>query len=191
MLAFFVALVLILFGIRSMKAFWVPAAFLGIMGVGYSLEIVIVDSFGYAESLAGLVSYLVRALGGNAVSDGQLIALPDHGPSFLLVDYGCTGVKGIIAFAFISFIPILESGRSVRGKALWIAVSLLGFLLASILRLVAVVFAVMAWGQVAVDYHTTIGFAFFMVWLVIVTYYGSAPPIRSGGEPGGDDGGNI
>jgi exosortase/archaeosortase family protein len=135
-----------------------------------------VDWFGYAEFLAGLISYLVRALGGNAVSDGQIIALPDHGPSLLLVDYGCTGIKGIIAFAFISFIPILESGRNTLGKFLWIAISFLGFLLASVLRLVAVVFAVMAWGQVAVDYHTTIGFAFFMVWLVVITYYGSAPP---------------
>jgi len=189
MLAFFFALVLILFGIRSLRAFWVPAAFLGIMGVGYSLEKAIVDWFGYAEVVAGLISYLVRALGGNAVSDGQIIALPDHGPSLLLVDYGCTGIKGIIAFAFISFIPILESGRNTMGKLLWIAISFLGFLLASVLRLVAVVFAVMAWGQVAVDYHTTIGFAFFMVWLVVITYYGSAPPPVGATDEDGE--GNI
>ena len=182
MLAIFVALVFILFGIRSLRIFWVPTAFLGIMGIGYALERAIVDLLGYDEVLAGLVSYLVRILGGNATGEGSLIILPDHGPGRLLVDYGCTGIKGIIAFAFISFIPILESGRGLRAKFIWVAVSLLGFVLASILRLVAVVFAVMEWGQVAVDYHTTIGFAFFMVWLVIITYFGTTPPPKVAGN---------
>jgi exosortase/archaeosortase family protein len=181
MLTIFVALVIILFGLRSLRVFWVPAAFLGIMGVGYTLERAVVDSLGYAEILSGLVAYLVRLLGGTATSNGPMIVLPDHGPSLLMVDYGCTGIKGILAFAFISFIPIIESARTLAGKVLWLSISLSGFILASIFRLVAVVFAVMAWGQVAVDYHTTIGFGFFMAWLVTITYLGTSPPSRPSG----------
>ncbi len=179
MLLVFVGLSFILFGARSLRAFWVPASFLAIIGIGYSLERMVVDLAGYDEFLAGLVAGGVRLLGGQAESQGPMILLPSHGASRLLVDYGCTGIKGILAFSFIGAVPILESAQGVRRKAAWVTLALLGFYLASVLRLVAVVFAVMAWGQVAVDYHTTIGFAFFMAWLVVVVYFGSPPVPRS------------
>lgn len=175
MLAVFIALCLMLFGYRSLFIFWVPALFLGIIGAGYSVERFCVDRMGYAETLAGMVTFLVRALGGQATSDGALIVLSDSTPGRLLVDYGCTGIKGILAFAFIACIPIVESKQSSLRKLSWIAIALIGFCVASVLRLVVVCFAVMAWGQVAVDYHTTIGFGFFMAWLVVVTYFGSGP----------------
>jgi len=182
MLLVFIGLSFILFGVRSLKAFWVPASFLGIVGVGYSLERVLVDMAGYDDFLAAVVAGGVRLLGGQAESQGAMIILPSHGPSRLLVDYGCTGIKGILAFSFIGAVPILESAQEIRRKILWVALALLGFYLASIVRLIAVVFAVMAWGQVAVEYHTTIGFAFFMAWLIVVVYFGSAPV--SGTETG-------
>jgi exosortase/archaeosortase family protein len=186
MLVLFVALSIMLFGIRSLRRLWVPAAFLAIIGVGYSLEKMVVDSMGYSDWLAGAIVSIVRLMGGNAQSQGSIILLPDHGPGRLLVDYGCTGIKGVMAFAFISFIPILESRRSHPAKALWVIGALAGFYLASILRLVAVVFAVMAWGQIAVDYHTTIGFGFFMTWLVLVTYFATSPVPEAYREDGGE-----
>ncbi len=176
MMVLFIALVVALFGLRSLRHFWVPALFLGIIGIGYRVETVFVDSLRYDSWLAGTIVAIVRALGGAAESDGPMIILPEHGYGRLLVDYGCTGIKGVLAFAFISFIPIIESAQNIKRRALWIAISAAGFYVASVLRLVAVVFAVMAWGQVAVDYHTTIGFGFFMAWLIIVTYAGTSPP---------------
>ena len=175
MLLVFIGLSFILFGVKSLKAFWVPASFLAIIGVGYTLEKVLVDLAGYDDTLAGIVTSMVGMLGGNAQSQGPIILLPDHGQSRLLVDYGCTGIKGILAFWFIGAVPIFESSRSNIRKAVWLSIALLGFYVASVLRLVAVVFAVMAWGQVAVDYHTMVGFAFFMAWLVVVVYWGSTP----------------
>ena len=84
--------------------------------------------------------------------------------------------------------PILESKQEIKGKLTWVTLALAGFYVASVLRLIAVVFAVMAWGQVAVDYLTTIGFAFFMAWLVVVVYFGSAPVSRTemGSRPAGN-----
>ncbi len=175
MFLLFVALCSALFGIRSLRAFWVPASFLVLIGLGYSAERYIVDHLGYADLLAGMVTGMAKALGAHVSSSGALISLPISQPARLLVDYGCTGIKGIIAFAFISCIPILESGRDTPGKVFWVALALVGFYLASVFRLVAVVFAVLAWGKVAVDYHTAIGFAFFMAWLAVVTYFGSTP----------------
>jgi exosortase/archaeosortase family protein len=178
MMFVFVGLSFILFGVRSLKAFWVPASFLAIIGAGYSLERIVVGLAGYDEFLAGMVVGVVRLLGGQAETQGAVIVLPNHA-SRLLVDYACAGIKGILAFSFIGAIPILESAQDLRRKAAWVALDLIGFYVASVLRLVAVVFAVMAWGQVAVDYHTMIGFAFFMAWLVVVVYFGSPPGPRS------------
>ncbi len=183
MLGVFLALCLMLFGYRPLVVFWVPALFLGIIGAGYSVERFCVDRMGYAETLASVVASLVRMLGGRVTSQGAKILLPDSTPSGLLVDYGCTGIKGIMAFAFIGCVPILESKQSTARKLGWIAAALLGFYLASIMRLVAVVFAVIAWGQVAVNYHTAIGFGFFMAWLVIVTYFAKAPAQLAGDRP--------
>jgi len=175
MLAVFVALCIMLFGCRSLSSLWVPALFLAMIGAGNWVERFCVDQIGYAETLAGMVAFLVRTLGGQATARGAEIVLTGSTPSRLLVDYGCTGIKGILAFAFIGCIPIVESKQRSGRKVAWIAIALVGFYVASVLRLVVVCFAVMAWGQVAVEYHTTIGFGFFMAWLVVVTYFGSGP----------------
>jgi len=175
MLAVFIALCIMLFGYCSLQSLWVPALFLAIIGAGNWVERLCVDQLGYAETLAGMVAFLVRTLGGGATAHGAEIVLTDSTPGRLLVDYGCTGIKGILAFAFIACIPVVDSKQSSVRKLAWIAIALVGFYVASVLRLVVVCFAVMAWGQVAVDYHTTIGFGFFMAWLVVVTYFGSGP----------------
>ncbi len=180
MLVVFVGLCIALFGYRSLQKFWVPGAFFAFIGFGYSIERALVDWLGYDVALAGLVAFLCRILGSEVTTQGPKLILPDRESARLLIDYGCTGIKGILAFGFISAVPIIESGRGIKDRTIWVLASFAGFYAASVLRLVAVVFAVIAWGQIAVDYHTTIGFGFFMAWLIFVVYYGSEPPVKDG-----------
>lgn len=176
----FIGLCVAMFGYRSLRAFWVPATFFGVIGVGYSIERWLVDLLRYDETLAAIVASICRALGTDISAVGPELVLPGSKTARLLIDYGCTGIKGILAFGFISSIPIIESAANNRRKAIWLTVSFAGFYAASVLRLVAVVYAVMAWGQVAVDYHTTIGFGFFMAWLIFVVYFGTEPSAQGG-----------
>ena len=184
-LGIFIGICLILFGYRSLRALWVPAAFLLILGSGYKIEQFLVDRSGYDKWLAASVARLARPFVPGIGSDGNRILLPRSDPSFLLVDYGCTGLKAILAFAFIAFVAIASTKGDNLSKAVCTSVTAVGFWVWSVVRLVVVCVAVQKWGWPAVRYHTTIGFGFFLGWLIVVVYLVSSPrPTRSPSPPG-------
>jgi len=178
-LGVFVAICLILFGYRSLRPLWVPAAFLLILGSGYKLEQVFVDRSGYDNWLAASVARLARPFVPGIASHGNKIILPRGDPSFLLVDYGCTGLKAILAFAFIAFVAIASTKADNLSKIIWTSVTVAGFWVWSVVRLVVVCIAVQKWGWPALRYHTSIGFGFFLGWLIVVVYLASSPRVAS------------
>jgi len=178
-LGIFIAICLIVFGHRSLRALWVPAAFLVILGSGYKVEQFLVDRSGYDKWLAASVARLARPFIPGITSHGNRILLPRSDPSFLLVDYGCTGLKAILAFAFIAFVAIASTKGDNLSRLVWTSVTVAGFWVWSVVRLVVVCMTVQKWGWPAVRYHTAIGFGFFLGWLIVVVYLVSSPRVAS------------
>ena len=174
-LAVFIGLCLLLFGYRSLRPLWVPAVFLLVLGSGYKIEQILVNRSGYDKWLAGSVASIAHLLVPQLTSQGNKILLPRGDPSYLVVDYGCTGIKAILAFSFITFVPIISSRRGAAPKIFWILLTAAGFWVWSVVRLVLVSLAVLKWGWPALRIHTMIGFSFFLGWLILVVYLASSP----------------
>jgi exosortase/archaeosortase family protein len=169
MLVTFSAVVMIFFGLRSFKLFWVPATYGVVLLLGYQLENVIPNYIVLQDWLANLMASAVALFGIQATALGHVVSMQTNsGPLLLDVQSDCTGIQGVLAFGMLSTMTLLDIKKSwIRLIPLFI-VGFAGVFLINIIRLFAVFltfeFMGPAMGNIM---HLFVGYVLFVVWVMV------------------------
>jgi exosortase/archaeosortase family protein len=169
MLVTFSAVVMIFFGLRSFKLFWVPATYGVVLLLGYQLGNVIPNYIVLQDWLANLMASAVAFFGIQATALGHVVSMQTtSGPLLLDVQSDCTGIQGVLAFGMLSTMTLLDMKKSwVRLIPLFI-IGFAGVFLINIIRLFVVFltfeFVGPAMGNIM---HLFVGYILFVVWVMV------------------------
>ena len=168
MLAAFVSVCIAFYGLRGVKHFRLPTAYLAILIVGNQLENRITEVAFLQSFLANLITSMLNVLGISASADGNVVALTTiHGKGeSLIVDASCTGIKSILAYGSLAVLMILDVKTTNKRKALSTAIGFIGTFLVNILRLLIIFLTVYFFGLAAgLAVHVYLGYSLFIVWV--------------------------
>ncbi len=165
----FVGAVVLTYGVRSMRLFWVPAAYGVVLLAGYQIEIYTPNFVALQNWLAGVLAASVNALGIGATVNGQLVTMSTPGGVLLLdVASECTGLQGILAFGLLSTMALIDLKPRIVKLIPIFALGFLGAFLINILRLLVVF---LTFEYLGVDAGTTMhvyfGYLIFIAWVLV------------------------
>lgn len=166
----FVGVILVVYGLRSLRLFWVPVAYGIILLLGYQIEIYTPNYVGLQDWLAGVMAASVRALGVSATASGHIVSMstPSGTPLLLDVAGSCTGLQGILAFGLLSTMTLLDFKPSVSRIIPLFAVGFAGAFLINILRLLVVFLTFEFLGADAgTTMHVYFGYLIFVAWVLV------------------------
>ncbi|MEM3627177.1 MAG: archaeosortase/exosortase family protein, partial [Candidatus Bathyarchaeia archaeon] len=169
MLVAFIAVCIAFYGLRGLRRFILPTAYLVIMVVGYQLEFAITEVAFLENFLAHLITAILNALGIMASANNNLVTLFSRQGNmyYLLVDAPCTGIKGMLAYGSLAVLMILDVEAPCKRKLLWTAIGLAGTFLINILRLLSIFLAAYFLEiDTAMAIHTYLGYSLFIVWVM-------------------------
>ncbi len=168
MLVIFVGVSIALYGIKSMRFFAVPAAYVAILIGGYWLEYNIPEVQTLQYSLATMMAALMRILGVNASVAGNVVTLQGAQTLLLQVDGPCTGIKGILAFGMLGSMAVLDVKSKASRIIPILAIGFLGAFAINIVRLFGVFLAFEYLGpDLGTVTHVYLGYALFIAWVLI------------------------
>lgn len=170
LIVIFLASVVLVYGIRSMKLFWVPATYGLILLAGYQIENYTPNYVQLQDWLAGVMAGAMHLFGIRATASGELVTLtlPSGVPALLDVSSDCTGLQGILAFGMLSTMTLLDFKPRMSRIIPIFAIGFLGAFLINILRLVIVflVFEFVGIGA-GTDVHVYAGYLIFIAWVLV------------------------
>jgi len=188
----FIGTIVIFYGAKSLRLFWVPLAYGLILLLGYQIEIYTPNYVALQDWLAGVMAASVRALGINAVASGEIVfmSMANGAPLLLDVAGSCTGLQGILAFGLLSTMTLLDFKPKLARVIPLFAVGFLGAFLINILRLLVVFLTFEFLGTDAGEtMHVYFGYLIFVAWVLVfwslafnylVPRSGTATPVTMG-----------
>jgi exosortase/archaeosortase family protein len=167
MLAAFLSVCIIFYGLRGLKHFKLPTAYLAILIVGNQLENMITEVAFLQNFLANLITSMLNTLGISTSVNGNLVTVNRIGQP-LAIDASCTGIKSILAYGSLAVLMILDVKTTNKRKALSTAVGFIGTFLVNILRLLTIFLVVYFIGiDAGMTVHIYLGYSLFIVWVLI------------------------
>lgn len=185
----FLGTVLIAFGLRSLKLFWVPAAYGVVLLAGYQIEAYTPNFVSLQYWLAGLMASSLSAMGISAVASGTIVTLSSsNGPPLQLqVASVCTGLQGILAFGMLSTMTLIDFRPRFSRLVPIFALGFLGAFLINILRLLVVFLTFVFLGEAAgITMHVYFGYLVFVGWVLVfwaIAFKYLVPPVKSAQIP--------
>jgi exosortase len=170
LLIIFLGAVIVSYGIRSLRFFWVPLTYGLILLAGYQIENNTPNFVVLQDWLAGLMASALNTLGIGAAASGHIVFMTarDGTPLPLDVSGSCTGVQGILAFGMLSTMTLLDLRPKLSRLIPIFAVGFAGAFLINIVRLLAVF---LTFEYAGVDAGTTMhvyfGYTIFIVWVLV------------------------
>ena len=165
--------VVFVYGVKSMKLFWVPVAYGVVLLVGYQIENYTPNFVALQDWLAGVMASAMNALGTGAVATGHYVSmsLPNGTPLLLDVSSDCTGIQGILAFGMLSTMTLLDFKPRISRAIPLFAVGFLGAFLINIVRLLVVFLTFEFLGSGAGEtMHVYFGYLIFITWVLAFWY---------------------
>jgi exosortase len=166
----FVGVILVFYGVRSLRLFWVPLTYGVVLLVGYQIEIYTPNYVGLQDWLAGVMAASVGALGISAVASGHIVSMNTANGTPLLLDVAgsCTGLQGILAFGLLSTMTLLDLKPEISRVVPLFAVGFAGVFLINILRLLVVFLTFEFFGADAgTTMHVYFGYLIFVAWVLV------------------------
>lgn len=170
MLVAFLAVCIAFYGLKGLKQFILPTAYLSILIVGYQLEYAITEVAFLQNSLAHLMASILNAFNITASASNNLVTLysSQGNKYYLLIDAPCTGIKGMLAYGSLAVLMILDVKATYKRKLLWTAIGAIGTFIVNILRLLSIFLAAYFLEiDTALAIHTYLGYSLFIVWILI------------------------
>jgi exosortase/archaeosortase family protein len=158
------------FGVRSFKLFWVPAAYGVVLLLGYQVENDIPNYVALQDWMAGVMASSMSFLGIASTASGHIVAVNSNSPSPLLLDVAsdCTGIQGVLAFALLGSMALIDVKAKLSRLVPLLIVGFVGVFLINILRLLVVFLAFDFLGaSVGNTVHVYAGYTLFVVWVLI------------------------
>jgi len=169
LLVIFLAVVIASYGVRSLKLFWVPAAYGVVLLAGYQIENAVPNYVVLQDWLAGVMASFLNAFGIVASASGQLVSMRLHDQTTVLlsIEGACTGLQGILAFGMLSTMALLDTKPKATRLIIIFAIGFLGAFLINIVRLLAVFLTFEFLGVGAGDaVHAYFGYLIFFAWVM-------------------------
>jgi len=170
LLVIFLGAIILFYGIKSFKLFWVPATYGLILLAGYQIEIYLPNFVALQDWLAGVMVSFLNAAGIVAsVTSAHLVEmnLPNGSPIYLDIASACTGVQGILAFGMLSTMALLDVKPKFSRLIPLFTIGFVGAFLVNILRLFIVFLTFEYLGtEAGIDMHFYFGYVVFIVWVL-------------------------
>jgi len=169
LVAIFLGAVIASYGFRSLKLFWVPAAYGLILLLGHQVESTSPSIVPLQNWLAGVMASILSATGISSTAAGEYVSMSTSNgtPLLLAVRGSCTGVEGILAFGVLSTMTLLNLKPRWSRFVPIFAFGLGGAFLTNIGRLLV---EFLTYEFAGVDaggtMHVYFGYVVFIVWLV-------------------------
>jgi len=166
----FIGTIVIFYGLRSLRLFWVPMAYGVILLLGYQIEIYTPNYIALQDWLAGVMASAVSAMGITAVASGHVVSMNTSGGTPLLLDVAgsCTGLQGILAFGLLSTMTLLDFKPKLSKVVPLFAIGFAGAFLINILRLLVVFLTFEFFGfDAGTTMHVYFGYLIFVAWVLI------------------------
>jgi exosortase/archaeosortase family protein len=166
----FVGAVVLNYGFRSLKQFWVPIAYGLVLLAGYDIEGITPNYVVLQNWLAGVMASMVKGLGIGATASGDLVYmnLSNGTPVALEVAGACTGLQGILAFGMLSTMALLDLKPKLSRIVPIFVIGFVGAFLINIVRLLAVFLTFEFFGVEAGNtMHVYFGYLIFVAWVMV------------------------
>ncbi len=166
----FISVCIAFYGIKGLKQFILPTAYLSILIVGYQLEFAITEIVLLENFLAHLMASILNVFTITASANNNLVTLYSRlgNPYLLRVDAPCTGIKGMLAYGSLAILMILDIKTTYKRKALWATIGAVGTFSVNILRLLSIFLAAYFLEiDTALVIHTHLGYSLFIVWVLV------------------------
>ena len=170
LLVIFLGTVIVFYGLKALRFFWVPATYGIVLLLGYQIEAYIPDYTALQDWLASLMVSAVNALGIAATVSGHIVIMRTSGGTFLQLDVAssCTGLQGILAFGLLSTMALLDLKPKVSRLIPIFAIGFAGAFLINIVRLLVVFLTFEFLGvDAGTTMHVYFGYIVFVVWVLI------------------------
>ncbi len=165
----FVGLCIAFYGLRRIRFFILPLAYISILIGGYWAE----NNFPQVTSLefwqANLMADMMTALGISTTVSGNVVTISGGAfPLALEIAGPCTGIKGMLAFGALSSMAVLDIKVSTKKLLIILGIGFAGAFLINLLRL-ATIFITAAYvgPDLALQVHTYLGYSLFLAWVLI------------------------
>lgn len=170
LLILFLATIVIYYGFKSIRVFWVPIAYVVILLAGYQVEQITPNYVSLQNWLAGIMAASLNLFGIGASANGHLVSmrLPDGTTELLNVEGACTGLQGILAFGMLSTMALLGSKPKISRLIPLFAIGFLGAFLINIVRLLGVFLTFEFFGvDAGINMHVYFGYLVFLAWVLV------------------------
>jgi exosortase/archaeosortase family protein len=185
LVAVFLGTVIASYGLKSLKVFWVPAAYGLVLLLGHQIESTSPTLVPLQTWLAGVMSSTLSSVGIASRAAGEYVSMntPSGTPLLLAVRGSCTGLEGILAFGVLSTMTLVDMKPRWSRFIPIFALGLVGAFLTNIVRLfVEFLTYEYAGVEAGATTHVYLGYLVFIVWLVV--FWGVAfryfSPVRKG-----------
>ena len=165
----FLASVVMIFGFRCLRRFWVPVAYGIVLLAGYQIENYLPNYVALQDWLAGVMAGSMSALGIEATVSGHVVTmtLANGTTTALDVASDCTGLQGILAFGLLSTMALLDLKPKVSRL---IPIFALGFVGAFLTNLVRLLVVFLTFEYLGIDagnsVHVYFGYVIFIFWVL-------------------------
>ena len=170
LLVIFLGTVIVFYGLKALRFFWVPATYGIVLLLGYQIEAYIPDYTALQDWLASLMVSAVNALGIAATVSGHIVIMRTSGGTFLQLDVAssCTGLQGILAFGLLSTMALLDLKPKASRLIPIFAIGFAGAFLINIVRLLVVFLTFEFLGvDAGTTMHVYFGYIVFIVWVLV------------------------
>lgn len=169
LIVIFLGSVILVYGFRSLKKFWVPAAYGIVLLAGYQIENLTPNYSALQNWLATVMASSMNVLGIGAKVSGQYVSLPQSDGVLLLnIEGSCTGLQGILAFGMLSTMALLDTKPKLSRMLPIFALGFLGAFLINIARLFVVFLTFQFLGiDAGTTMHVYFGYMIFFVWVIV------------------------
>jgi len=169
MLFLFSGVILVFYGIKSFKLFWVPATYGIVLLLGYQLENIIPNFVVLQNWMAGVMASSMRLLGLSATLSGHVVYMQAGSSTLALnVEGDCTGVQGILAFGMLSTMAVLDIKAKMSKLIPLFVLGFVGAFLINIVRLFGVFLAFEYLGTtIGAQVHVYLGYLLFVAWVMV------------------------
>jgi exosortase/archaeosortase family protein len=169
LLVIFFGIVIASYGLRSVRFFQVPFAYGIVLLIGYQVESSTPSLVALQDWLAGLMASILSAAGISSKASGEVVSMSTSSGSPILLDVrsGCTGLEGILAFALLSTMALLDFRPRLARIIPIFTLGFAGAFLINILRLL-VEFLTYEYGGVSAGgtMHVYLGYIVFIAWVM-------------------------
>jgi exosortase/archaeosortase family protein len=170
LIVIFLGTVVLVFGFRSLKKFWVPATYGIVLLLGYQIENLTPNYSALQNWLASVMASSMNVLGIGAHATGQyvLMSLQNGTPLLLSLEGSCTGLQGILAFGMLSTMALLDVKPRLSRIAPIFVLGFLGAFLINIVRLFVVFLTFEFFGvDAGTAMHVYFGYLIFFLWVLV------------------------